>query len=127
MVIARAFLQMLATCDKLPHAAQKAALFRYAAICEGVGICADSDTRCSASLQSFLDLDVEHMVVGLEMSPSAYSRGIDAYMLRYWPPHQLLQWTFATSSGHSALALVHQRTVYNVATCPNCPSTRPTG
>ncbi len=114
-VIARGFPQLLATYDKLPLAVQKADLFRYAAIYEGGGIYADTDTRCCAPLHSYLDLDVEHLVVGLEMAPSTFSRGIDTYMMRYCLPHQLLQWTFAASSGHPALALVLQRIVYNVA------------
>ncbi len=114
-VIARGFPQLLATYDKLPLAVQKADMFRYAAIYEGGGIYADTDTRCCAPLHNYLDLDVEHLVVGLEMAPSTFSRGIDAYMVRYCLPHQLLQWTFAASSGHPALALVLQRIAYNVS------------
>lgn len=114
-LIAGYFPALLPTYDKLPLAVQKADLFRYAAIYHGGGIYADTDTRCCAPISSYVDLDAEHLVVGIEMTPTSYARGIDAYLKNYCLPHQLLQWTFAASKGHPALALMLKRIQFNVA------------
>ena len=105
-LIAGCFPTLLPTYDKLPLSVQKADLFRYAAIYDGGGIYADTDTRCCAPLSNYVDMDAEHLVVGIEMTPACYTQGIDAYIQDYCLPHQFLQWTFAASKGHPALALI---------------------
>lgn len=64
--------QLLTIYDKLPLPVQTADFFRYAVIYDGGGVYADTDTRCCAALSKYVDLDIEHLVVGIEMTPAAY-------------------------------------------------------
>lgn len=118
-LIAERFPSLLPTYDKLPLAVQKADLFRYAAIYDGGGVYADTDTRCCAPLASYLDLDTAQLAAGLEMAPASDSGDFSSYTRSYCLPHQLLQWTFAASQGHPALALMLRRIEFNVAHIPS--------
>lgn len=97
---------LLATYDKLALPVQRADVFRYAFIYEFGGVYADVDTVCLARLDSYIDLDRDHLVVGLEMSPAEFPLRADLYAQMYCQPMQILQWTFAASPRHPALLAV---------------------
>jgi mannosyltransferase OCH1-like enzyme len=94
---------MLASYDKLPLPVQKADLFRYAAIYFYGGIYADVDTICLAPVHTYIDMNKDHLVVGVEMTPAIFKEGIDNYVTKYHSPSQILQWNFAASAKHPAL------------------------
>lgn len=96
--------ELLPTYDKLPLPVQKADLFRYAVVYWYGGIYADVDTICRAPLDSYINMDQDQLVVGLEMTPAIYQYGMQQYTAHYSSPGQLLQWTFAASPRHPALA-----------------------
>ncbi len=107
--IEKQFPNLLATYDKLSLPVQKADLFRYAVIFMEGGVYTDVDTICVAPIDSYVDMQAEHFVVGMEMTPAQYGRGIEAYVQNYCTPFQLLQWTFAASPHHPALASILRR------------------
>ncbi|MCJ0763295.1 glycosyltransferase family 32 protein [Variovorax terrae] len=107
--------ELLPTYDKLPLPVQKSDLFRYAAIHELGGIYTDVDTICCAPLHSYLDLDTDQLIAGMEMTPAHCAPGIQHYTTYYCSPFQVLQWTFAASPRHPALALVLQRIRFYVS------------
>lgn len=94
---------LLSTYDKLPLPVQKSDLFRYAVIFNNGGIYTDVDTVCQAPLHSYINMDEEQLVAGVEMTPSIYRYGMHAYVAHYSSPSQLLQWTFAASPRHPVL------------------------
>ncbi len=98
--------QLLDTYNKLPMEVQKADLFRYAYIYHYGGIYADADTVCFAPLDSYIDFNKEQLVVGIEMTPFNYKEGLISYVSSYCSPFQILQWTFAASPKHPALAIM---------------------
>lgn len=102
--------------DKLPHPVQKADLFRYAYIYKFGGVYSDVDTVCVAPLSSYIDFDSEALVVGIEMSPGDFTLGLQRYTHQYASPFQVLQWTFAASPGHKALAVMLDRIRFYVNT-----------
>lgn len=97
------------TYDRLPLPVQKADLFRYAVIHQLGGVYADVDTACRAPLHSYVDLERDHLVIGVEMTPDEHPGGIESYGRSYCFPVQYLQWTFAAPAGHPALGRVLQR------------------
>lgn len=101
--------------DKLPLPAQKSDLFRYVAVHALGGFYSDVDTVCCAPLDSYLDLQGEQLIAGMEMAPAFFAPGIEAYVTRYCLPYQLLQWTFGATPGHPALALLLARIRHAVA------------
>lgn len=107
--------EVLAAYDKLPLPVQKADLFRYVAVYELGGVYADVDTICCAPLASYLDLDAERLVCGIEMTPVDYALGAGRYAADFFVPFQLLQWTFAAPPRHPALALMIQRINFYVS------------
>jgi len=80
---------------KLPLGAQKADLFRYLCVYHYGGIYADTDTWCLEPIEDYLDMDSNKLLVGNEMTPNQYTRGMDSYSREYHIPVQYLQWTFA--------------------------------
>lgn len=105
---------LLETYNKLPMAVQKSDLFRYAYIYHYGGTYADVDTICFAPLHSYIEMDKEQLVVGLEMNPFNFKYGIDKYPIYYCSPFQLLQWTFSASPKHPALAVMLDKINYMV-------------
>ena len=97
---------LLETYHKLPMAVQKADLFRYAYIYHYGGTYADVDTICFAPLHTYIEMNKEQLVVGLEMTPFEFKLGIKRYASHYSFPFQLLQWTFSASPKHPALAVI---------------------
>ena len=114
-LIADDFPDLLGVYDRLPLAAQKSDMFRYAAIFIGGGVYSDTDTLCTAALETYADLDSETLLVGVEMQPDHYANGIRGYSPAYPIPRQILQWTFAASPGHPALGLLLRRIAYSVS------------
>jgi mannosyltransferase OCH1-like enzyme len=106
--------KLLAVYDKLPLPVQKADLFRYAYIFFYGGIYADVDTICKVPMESYVNLEADHMVVGVEMTPDRYKFGIHRYTAQYSSPFQILQWTFAASPRHPALAVILDKIRYFV-------------
>jgi len=98
--------QLLNIYNKLPMEVQKADLFRYAYIYHYGGTYADVDTVCFAPLDSYININKEQLVVGVEMTPFNYKEGLTKYVLNYCSPFQILQWTFAASPKHPALAII---------------------
>ncbi len=108
--------RLLEIYNKLPHPVQKADLFRYAYIYKFGGIYSDVDTVCLAPLSSYIDLESEALVVGIEMSPGDFVFGLQKYVRQYSSPFQVLQWTFAASPEHQALAVMLDRVRFYVNT-----------
>lgn len=110
--------ELLATYDKLVLPVQKADFFRYAVIYWYGGIYADVDTICHAPFSSYINMDEDQLVVGLEMTPSIYKHDILEYTANYCSPGQILQWVFAASPRHPALArlLAKIRFLVNLST-----------
>lgn len=104
--------KLLPTYEKLPLPVQKADLFRYAYIYYYSGIYADVDTICFHPTETYIDLSKKHLVVGIEMTPSTYHKKDSEYANEYASPFQILQWTFAASPRHPALAVLLDKIVY---------------
>lgn len=102
--ISRHYPEYSSTYEKLPLKAQKADFFRYLAIHHHGGFYADVDTICRQALQDYLDFDSTSFVAGIEMTPDLYKHGPRQYQEEYVAPRQFLQWAFAASAGHPALA-----------------------
>ncbi len=100
--------------DKLPGIVQKVDLFRYLVVHEIGGLYADVDTICCAPLDSYVDMERDHLVGGMEMTLHHYRHGTATYMENYATPYQVCNWTFAAPKGHLALALCMQRIEYYV-------------
>ena len=58
--------------DKLPNFVQRVDLFRYLVVHELGGFYADVDTVCCAPLDSYVDLERDHLVGGMEMTLAHY-------------------------------------------------------
>lgn len=111
------FPTLLATYCKLPLPVQQADLFRYAAIYHGGGVYADVDTVCLAPLPSYVDMDASRLVVGLEMTPDDWPRGVAHYVQNYCSPMQVLQWVFAAPPRHPVLGRILERIRFLVGQC----------
>ena len=114
-LIAQRCPDLLSAYDRLPLPVQKADMFRYAAIYMDGGVYADTDTRCCAPLESYVNSASDALVVGVEMSPDQYRDGMAAYLPDYPFPHQFAQWTFAASPQHPALAVMLKRIAWHVS------------
>ena len=101
--------------DKLPNFVQRVDLFRYLVVHELGGFYADVDTVCCAPLDSYVDLERDHLVGGMEMTLAHYRHGTATYMENYTTPYQVLNWMFGAPKGHLALALLMQRIEFYVA------------
>ncbi len=108
--------RLVSVYDKLPHPVQRADLFRYAYVYQCGGVYSDVDTICEASLASYIDFNQDALVVGIEMSPGDYKFGLEQYTRQYTSPFQVLQWTFASSPKHPALATMLDRIRFYVNT-----------
>jgi mannosyltransferase OCH1-like enzyme len=106
---------LLPTYDVLPLAAQKADVFRYAAIHELGGIYADVDTVCCEPMHRYVDMNAEHLVACVEMNSADFTQALDRYVPFYGLPHQFLQWTFCAPPRHPALAVLLDRIRFLVA------------
>ncbi len=100
--------------DKLPGVVQQVDLFRYLAVHELGGIYADVDTVCCAPIDTYVDMETDHLVGCMEMTLAHYWEGPETYMNNWATPYQILNWTFAAPKGHLALALLMQRIQYYV-------------
>lgn len=107
---------LLDTYDKLPKAVQKADLFRYAYIYRFGGVYSDVDTVCETPLSSYLPLERDCLIAGIEMSPADYKFNLKQYTEQFISPFQVLQWTFAASPNHIALAVMLDRIRFYVNT-----------
>ena len=101
--------------DKLPGIVQQVDLFRYLAVHEIGGIYADADTICCAPIHSYVDMEQDHLVAGMEMTMETWRHGAETYMNTYATPFQVCNWIFAAPKGHTVLALMMQRIAYYAA------------
>ena len=63
------FPSLLSTYQKLPLPVQKADLFRYAYLYHFGGIYADVDTICYEAVPEYIDMTLDQISIGLEMTP----------------------------------------------------------